>query len=63
MEALIERAIELAGSAEQQRSCETLSVSICYGICCSEYFKAYKYITIIGKHRLQLISKLLHFIM
>ena len=41
MEALIERAIELAGSAEQQRSCETLSVSICYGICCSEYFKAY----------------------
>ena len=34
MEALIERAIELAGSAEQQRSCETLSVSICYGICC-----------------------------
>ena len=41
MEALIERAIELAGSAEQQRSCETLSVSICYGICCSEYSKAY----------------------
>lgn len=41
MEALIERAIELAGSAEQQRSSETLSVSICYGICCSEYFKAY----------------------
>ena len=41
IEEIIERAIELAGSAKQQRYCETLSVGIYYGICYSAYFKAY----------------------